>query len=295
MDSSQLDQFFYTPLNRQEEKATRADDAAIPYDLWDNKIWGLGYHNADNRLKRNSASLGVLDVLHRVCWASFWEWCDGSALIYWRWPESQQLHARKGRPVWILSDLPRYLRPQPQEKNLHLKSQVAIKLSVIRAHRYVEKSRVSSLTSYFPVPKGEKDVRIVYNASRSGLNKCLWVPSFHLPAPEALVQAMDFNFWMGNLDLGEMFLNFPLDITLRPFYGIDLKPYIEDVQSWERWVQCMMGLKPSPYLSTKSFHLANKVVLGDHLDPTNAFFWIEAILICPVHRSTIRPSHAYGS
>jgi hypothetical protein len=32
-------------LNHQEEKAARADDASIPYHLWDDKVWGLHLHS----------------------------------------------------------------------------------------------------------------------------------------------------------------------------------------------------------------------------------------------------------
>jgi hypothetical protein len=63
---------------------------------------------------------------------------------------------------------------------------------------------------------------MVYDASQSGLNKALWVPSFTLPSVEALTRVMDTESWMGDLDLGDMFLNFPLDIAIRSYCGIDL-------------------------------------------------------------------------
>jgi hypothetical protein len=83
---------------------------------------------------------------------------------------------------------------------------------------------------------------MVYNASQSGLNSCLWVPSFALPTVEALTQLMDDHSWMGGIDLTDMFLNFPLVPKLRPYCGIDFKPFINDACSWERWVGCIMGL-----------------------------------------------------
>jgi hypothetical protein len=83
---------------------------------------------------------------------------------------------------------------------------------------------------------------------------------------------MDSESWMGDLNLGEMFHNFPLDIHLHPYCGIDISPYLPEVTihlhpycgidispylpevtSWERWVRLMMGLWPSPYCSIKGF------------------------------------------
>jgi len=58
-----------------------------------------------------------------------------------------------------------------------------------------------------------------------------------------------------------------------PYCGIDLKPYIKGLTSWEHWARCMMGLKPSPYLATKFFHIAFDMVLGDRRDLDNVFHW----------------------
>ncbi len=93
---------------------------------------------------------------------------------------------------------------------------------------------VKSLTKSFAVPKGEDDMHMVYDATQSGLNKCLWVPSFTLPSVDALTRVMDSESWMGDLGLGEMFLNFSLDSKLRPYCGIDLKPYCQEVIAWEK-------------------------------------------------------------
>eukprot|EP00956_Cyclotella_meneghiniana_P019471 scaffold33317_cov124-Cyclotella_meneghiniana.AAC.1 len=40
---------------------------------------------------------------------------------------------------------------------------------------------LKAIIKYFAVPKGEKDWRIVYDATASGLNECVWAPSFWLP------------------------------------------------------------------------------------------------------------------
>ncbi len=326
-------------LARQEEKATRADDVAIPYHLWDDRVWSLGLHScvsvarfqqkfSSNELffKRHQLDVpcplhilrhwvmgrwqrniysdlldflrtrisegwqdwdeketleSARDVLQRVCHATFWEWKDGSALIFWRWPLNQQKIAMSGHPIWVKSPLPNWRRPQRQEKDDTIKGQVCKKLQLVRSRRYVSPGQVVSLTSYFSVPKGEGDIRMVYDATKSGLNSCLWVPSFALPGAEVLIRAMDENSWMGDLDLGDMFLNFPLDRNLVPYCGIDLKPYMPEVQSWERWTRCMMGLKPSPYVTIKAYHLAHELILGDRKDPKNVYHWTQVILNMP--------------
>jgi hypothetical protein len=221
------------------------------------------------------------DAIHRVSRSSFWEWHDGSTLIFWRWPKEHIHSALYGYPSWVVGELPRYRVPQRREKTDSLADKVASKLNTIRDRRYVCKGRVESLTGYFSVPKGESDIRLVYDATKSGLNSRLWSPSFHLPTMDSLVRAMDSESWMGDLDLGEMFHNFPLDVELRPYCGIDMSPYFMEARSWERWVKLMMGLRPSPYCSIKGFQLALESVLGDHTNPENVFHWSEIILNLP--------------
>jgi len=140
---------------------------------------------------------------------------------------------------------------------------------------------VKSLTSYFLQPKGEDDVRLVYDATRSGLNKQLWAPSFHLPTSTTLCRTMCDKSWIGDMDLADMFLNFPLDNTLQPYYGIDLSPYIPTVTTWERWTRCMMGLKPSPYCTIKGLLLAFELIQGDRRDSQNIFHWSDIVLNLP--------------
>jgi hypothetical protein len=125
------------------------------------------------------------------------------------------------------------------------------------------------------------DVQIVYDASQSGLNKCLWAPLFYLPSVEAHIRTTVDSSWMGDLDLGEMFLNFLLSVTLSPFCGIDLSPYLPVARTWERWVRSLMGLKVSPYLAIKATHFAFEVVLGNRHNPSNVFHWTKVIMNLP--------------
>jgi hypothetical protein len=127
---------------------------------------------------------------------------------------------------------------------------------------------------------------MVYDASKSGLNAALWVPSFALPTTKDLLDLLDSDSWMGDLVMGEMFLNFPLDVKVRPYCGIDLRPYLDPGNKrgktwWEAWQRCVMCLVASPYVCTKEVALADKVARGDPKDPQNPFQWTNAVQNLP--------------
>jgi hypothetical protein len=73
---------------------------------------------------------------------------------------------------------------------------------------------------------------------------------------------------------------------LGPYAGVDLRPYwLQECPKtktmWERWVRCLMGLKPSPYKCIKALLLALEVVKGDRNDPKNPFRWSHIRLNLP--------------
>jgi hypothetical protein len=106
---------------------------------------------------------------------------------------------------------------------------------------------------------------MVYNGTSSGLNDVLWVPSFPLPMVETLLRSVHPGTWMANTDLGEMFLNFVLHEPLQELAGVDVTHYQDGSEEgiasrWERWTQCAMGLKPSPYQTTQAMLIAEDVI-----------------------------------
>jgi hypothetical protein len=103
----------------------------------------------------------------RAAGASWWEWTDGSSLFFWRWTSHTRPMALAGHPVWVEKPLPRYTRPQAREQDLEMKEKVAAKLTNVQDKRYVCHGKVHSLTSFFWVPKGSTDIRMVYDASKS--------------------------------------------------------------------------------------------------------------------------------
>lgn len=226
------------------------------------------------------------ECIRRVFRSDWWDWGNGSRLLFWRWPEAHRQAARDGYPAFVLGELPRYKKPQPREKDPDNVIRVRSKLTVVRDRGYISPGQVKSLTGFFSVKKGETDIRMVYDASKSGLNKVLWAPNFGLPTVNVLTRAVDEGSWMGDLDIGEMFLNFCLDPNLQEFCGVDLRPYFSEEVArgqtlWERWVRCMMGLKISPYVAIKGILLAMEVVFGDKDDPNNPYGWMDVVLNLP--------------
>jgi hypothetical protein len=119
---------------------------------------------------------------------------------------------RDGTPLWFDSTLaPAYKRPQRAENNPTLKARFKEKLDKVLHGRYLEVGLVKSLTTFFGVPKGEDDMRVVYDGSLPGLNTALWCPWFMLPNTNSHLRTVEPGTFMSNVDIAEMFLNFFLD------------------------------------------------------------------------------------
>jgi hypothetical protein len=168
--------------------------------------------------------------------------------------------------------------------------QVQSKLAQVRHRLYIQPGLVLSLTDYFDVPKGDTDVRMVYNGSSCGLNELLWAPSFWLPTAATDGRVLSFYLFSVDLDLGEMFLNFPLDPALHPYAGVDLTPFksayipqgsFPPGPLWERWERQFMGLKPSPFNSVRYFYWAEEFACGNRHAPNNPMRWDEIRLNLP--------------
>jgi len=120
----------------------------------------------------------------------------------------------------------------------------------------------------------------------------------------------DADTWMGDLDLGEMFLNFWLDEQLRPYAGVDvtslgrreLDENGDEVfvhrglirRIWERWERTCMGLKSSPYVCTQTFGWCEDTIRGNRREANNPLRWDEVVLTCldfPAREEKLTPTH----
>jgi hypothetical protein len=171
----------------------------------------------------------VRDCVRRICDSSWWNWDGGSTPFFWRWPSEFRTQMRDGTLLWFDSTLaPAYKRPQRAENNPTLKSGVKEKLDKVFQRRYFEVGLVKSLTTFFGVPKGEEDMRVVYDGSLPGLNTALWCPWFMLPNTNSHLRTFEPGTFMSDVDIAEMFLNFFLDWHLRKYSGVDLTIFFTD-------------------------------------------------------------------
>jgi hypothetical protein len=167
--------------------------------------------------------------------------------------------------------------PQKDKLEPARKENIRLELLKVLSSRYFEYGDVMSLTQFFAVAKGDEDIRMVCNSISSGLNAHLWCPWFALDTIDIMLRALEPGTYMGNIDVGEMFLNFILEARCSYLAGVDLSKYIDQLggepRHWVRWGRCRMRFRPSPYQTTQSVGWAKEVILGDRLDARNVFKW----------------------
>ena len=139
---------------------------------------------------------------------------------------------------------------------------VGSKIHTMIQKSYLEVGHVQSHLHYFAVPKGDTDVRIVFDGTSSGLNETLWSPNFYLPSARNASELLTFDSWMSDSDFAEFFHNFFADERIRKHSGIVTSPLhpfgpqtgIDPVRKYEglRWSRLFMGMKPSPYNAVRS-------------------------------------------
>ena len=246
--------------------------------------------DVDILLESKEAKIDLTEGLQAISKAdasTFWEWDKGSFPYFWRWQPEVKKDLRDGTPLWFHDDLlPKNKTKRqriPKDKGI-LKLMVE-KLVKVRDRGYIGKllqGSIKGLTHYFAVPKGDKDIRMVYDMTASGLNKALWAPKFWMPTMVNIVDCSTDDTWFGDVDAGEMFLNFPLDRRIRKYCGIDLSWMSEEGETlWECWNRMAMGMCPSPWVTIRLLMFMMEIVIGNPLEPSNPFRWDQVILNLP--------------
>jgi hypothetical protein len=227
------------------------------------------------------------ECLLRLQAASWWEWISGSRPMFWNFPKDQQVTMRDGLMLWMNGRLDPWLVPQRLPQHSADIPKVIEKLCMAREKGYIDLGLVSSLISFFEVPKGLTDIRMVYDGTKSGLNDFLWAPWFPLPTFDSLLRSVEAGTWMADNDVGEMFLNFILHESIQALCGVDLTKYFpEGIPAgtkvlWERWTRCAMGLRTSPYQACQGMMWALEIIMGDRNDPRNVFRYDQVRLNLP--------------
>ena len=234
------------------------------------------------------------DCLRRTGDATHWSWPGGSRPFFWRWDSEWQLAQREGFKQWLRPEARslRWFHRQPRVSPEH---QVLIskKLSDVRYKNYIGPGKVKSMMSYFNVPKGDSDIRMVYDGTKSGLNSVMWAPWFPLPTASTLLRMVESGTWMADNDAGECFINWLLHKDVQELCGVDITQFggPEEIPArvntpagrllLEVWNRCAMGLKSSPYIAIKSMLLIKEKILGNRHDPDNVFRWDYVLLNLP--------------
>ncbi|KAI2505417.1 hypothetical protein MHU86_9030 [Fragilaria crotonensis] len=156
---------------------------------------------------------------------------------------------------------------------------------------YLEEGYVESKVHFFGVPKGEDDIRVVFDGTSSGLNECLWAPNFYLPTSRAASTMLTFSTWMADADFGEMFHNFPMPERIRKSSGVDTTQMVPFMTSpvavgkhglcLLRWSRLFMGMRPSPYNAVRFYYWGEEFIRGNPSSPDNATRYDRVILNLP--------------
>lgn len=210
-------------------------------------------------------------ILEQVLVSSWWEWTGGSGLFFWRWNGMEQIRAaRDGIKIFVVSALPKQRKQMPPKLSGDQGFLVAAKLDVMVQRDYLESGYVSNTVHFFAVPKGDTDIRVVFDGTSSGLNETLWSPNFFLPSAKSAAMCMSFSTWMADMDFGDMFHNFHMDPLIRPCSGVELgslSSLMTHVQSSKpvilRWTRLFMGMRPSPYNAVRHYYWGEEFARGD--------------------------------
>ena len=112
------------------------------------------------------------------------------------------------------------------------------------SRKYDVPVEVLKFLNIFDVPKGIDVIRLVNDATKSGLNKVVWALKFFLPTVTSLERTIQPTSWMADADMGEIFLNYPLGGVCQPYVGVDVTDLLDDLVAFpklELWVRALVG------------------------------------------------------
>ena len=171
-----------------------------------------------------------LRVLGQVLQSRWCKWTKGPSLFFWRWNGREQIRAaRDGMRIFVQGTLPQGRSNCPKFKEADIPL-VATKIEGMLRKGYLSSGFVVNLLHYFAVPKGDADIRVVFNGTSCGLNDALWSPNFYLPAAPTVGNLSTLSTWMADIDFGDMFHNFLMDERLLKYSGVDVAPSVSFLQ-----------------------------------------------------------------
>jgi hypothetical protein len=211
----------------------------------------------------------ITNMLWHLTHTSWFEFNAGSRLVHFRFPERYRKEARDGVKTFFERPVPTTRKSQPIIEDEKIRVKMKEKIGKVLKRRYLppSDSLVKSYIKYFAVPKGEDDIRMMYDATANKLNEVVWVPTFWLPTIDLLVRAVGLTSWMTGRDVGDMFLNYQLHEDVKPFTGVDLTSLYDGPEDpglrMAVWDRNLMGFAASPYNSIKMALVAKEICKGD--------------------------------
>ena len=156
--------------------------------------------------------------------------------------------------------------------------------------KFTPLQEVKSFIDYFPVPKGPDDIRLVFNGTSCGVNEALFSSNFWLPMSGTMTRLLSFGYRVVDMDIGEMFLNFPLHPSLQAYSGVDLSSFKAEldhlspvmIRKGKRlaatWTRLWFGMKQSPELAAAFYYIAEEFIRGKQDAINNPLRWDSIIL-----------------
>jgi len=221
-------------------------------------MWEKPRRSKDGELTKLSKDReAITSILWHSVNTSWFDCHAGSTLVHFRFPPRYREMARDGVEVFFEKPGPTTHDAQPSINDPRMREMAKEKTFKVVKRRYLLTlgNKAKSMIKYFAVPKGEDNIRMVYDATANHLNECVWVPSFWLPTIDLLLRTLNKYSWMTDRDVGDMFLNFRLHWKVRLYTGVDLSSLYDSPNDpgprWAVWDRNLMGFVASPYCSVK--------------------------------------------
>jgi hypothetical protein len=163
------------------------------------------------------------------------------------------------------------------------------KLEKLIRRRYISEGICRTMVPRFPVPKGEDDIRVVWDLSKNGLNETMYTPSFFLATMATYLRQIDVGFFGGDFDVGEQFHNCPLHESEQLYCGVEIPEELRHkfnhegtaIPKYLCWNRLVFGWQSSPYLALRMFARVIELAKGTPNDLNSAFIWDRVILNLP--------------
>jgi hypothetical protein len=138
-----------------------------------NQQGGNAYHAQWSLLRGSEDGLASVEAGHNTMrWSansSWFEWLEGSAPLFWNWPERYQREVMNGQPHFMTGKPgPPFLQAQFKHKDPAKHELMRAKVVMVRKLDYIRPGEVISGTNFFSVDTGETDIRMVYTGQAVG-------------------------------------------------------------------------------------------------------------------------------